>query len=1040
MGVEATKVSGESRTKKLTKESKAGKNKDGAAKDEDMTGNIDMQGKSSKTNKTERIGKEKQRLFWATWNVRSTYEEGALKNLIEEAIKIKASLIALQETRQSGVFIRDIENFTLFNSGGENRRLGTGFLVTHKLKEAVTEFKAISDRLCYLRLTIEARKVSIINCHAPTEEKDGEEKEAFYEEMGNIYDRIPRQDVKIVMGDCNAKVGRERYYQPIIGKYSLHEVSNDNGQRLVDFAAERNLIIRSTQFEHKQIHKGTWRAPGGRYTNQIDHVLIQQRHAGWIKDVRSYRGPDVDSDHFLVGIKLGMAREESTKIKSNKKVIEKWQLEGLIERKVRDKYQTYVKTNIREMQTTIDIEDKCKRIEESIKNAADRLLKTVPTRRRGWFSEECREMLSKRNNARMQALRTEHENDKEIYKQCRKETKKLLRSVKRQHKEKEIIRVEERFKNKEIKNFYQEVKRTKKGFQTAAAMLKSKNGQLIGSKRGQINRWREHFEEALKITVDNVEDEGNIRENTEMRQSVEKEITMEPPTLEEVEKVIEHLKNGKSAGEDEIAAELIKYAGNDMHREIYNLLSCIWETERMPEKWKEAVLIPIYKKGEKCVCDNYRGIALLDVLYKILATLLAARIKAQVEKVIGDYQGGFREARGTVDQIFTVKQELLHCYEYKKEAHLLFIDFKQAYDSVDRKKLYDALFQLGLPGKLVRLVKMTQEDCVSKVRVNGMNSKTFKVEKGIRQGDPLSALLFILLLEKVMRASGLNRNGTIYNKSHQCVAYADDLTLITGSLKTMKSLIKKLEREARKVGLVINEDKTKYMKVGKKTVQEELATEVKFYLEGSRKLKCQKVKSFVYLGALITENSDEKEEIKARLIKGQRSQASLRQLLKSKELSRTAKVRIYRTIIRPTVTYAAETWILNKNQQQCLEGWERKVLRGILGGKKVNGQWQRRTNAEVMELYGQESIVSYIKAQRIRWLGHVKRAEEERAIKRVLRGVWGEARRKGRPRKEWLDSVLQDLKELKVQRWEEAAMDRPKWRTIVHKAMGRAGL
>ena len=104
----------------------------------------------------------------------------------------------------------------------------------------------------------------------------------------------------MVVGDFNAKVGREAIYQGIIGMYSLHSTSSDNGVRLINFAASsREMVINSTCFQHRRIHKGTWVSETGT-VNQIDHVLSDARHASNVMDVRSYHGANIDSDHYLV--------------------------------------------------------------------------------------------------------------------------------------------------------------------------------------------------------------------------------------------------------------------------------------------------------------------------------------------------------------------------------------------------------------------------------------------------------------------------------------------------------------------------------------------------------------------------------------------------------------------------------------------------------------------------------------------------------------------------------------------------------------------
>ena len=108
----------------------------------------------------------------------------------------------------------------------------------------------------------------------------------------------------IIMGDFNAKVGREECRHKVSGKHSLHEQSNENGSFLVQFAIRNNFYIMSTTFPHKTIHMGIWKIPGSTEVNQIDHVLVSARHASSVTDVRNSRGAKCDSDHYLVKAKV----------------------------------------------------------------------------------------------------------------------------------------------------------------------------------------------------------------------------------------------------------------------------------------------------------------------------------------------------------------------------------------------------------------------------------------------------------------------------------------------------------------------------------------------------------------------------------------------------------------------------------------------------------------------------------------------------------------------------------------------------------------
>lgn len=106
-----------------------------------------------------------------------------------------------------------------------------------RTRQRIIGFMPINERLCILRVKGKFFNMSLINIHAPTEDKVDEDKELFYEELENAYDSCRANDIKIVIGDINAKIGKEEIYQEYIGRFSLHEETNDNGCRVINFAA-----------------------------------------------------------------------------------------------------------------------------------------------------------------------------------------------------------------------------------------------------------------------------------------------------------------------------------------------------------------------------------------------------------------------------------------------------------------------------------------------------------------------------------------------------------------------------------------------------------------------------------------------------------------------------------------------------------------------------------------------------------------------------------------------------------------------------------
>jgi hypothetical protein len=142
--------------------------------------------------------------------------------------------------------------------------------------------------------------IIVLNVHAPTEDKTDDVKDSFYEELERLFDKFPKYHFKFLLGYFNAKVGREDILKPVIVKESLHEFSNDNGVRLVNFATSKILRDKSTMFPHHNIHKYTWTSPDGKTHNQIDHILVDRRRHSNLLDVLLFWAADYDNGRYLV--------------------------------------------------------------------------------------------------------------------------------------------------------------------------------------------------------------------------------------------------------------------------------------------------------------------------------------------------------------------------------------------------------------------------------------------------------------------------------------------------------------------------------------------------------------------------------------------------------------------------------------------------------------------------------------------------------------------------------------------------------------------
>lgn len=330
--------------------------------------------------------------------------------------------------------------------------------------------------------------------------------------------------------------------------------------------------------------------------------------------------------------------------------------------------------------------------------------------------------------------------------------------------------------------------------------------------------------------------------------------------------------------------------------------------------------------------------------------------------------------------------------------------------------------EFGIPKKLINLTRATLTNTKCKVLIQNSLSEPFYIITGLRQGDKLSTILFNLALEKVIRAMTINWNGTIFSTSKQITAFADDADLVGRGTIAIKEMFVEMDKEADLMGLKVSEDKTKYLSLdrrhGSRIGQNITIDEYNFEV----------VQSFKYLGSTVNIENDIEEEIKTRTMQGNRCFYALKHLFRSTILSRNTKLRLYKTLIRPIVMYACETWSLTLRQESLLSCFERKVLRSICGPIQENGRWRIRTNRELTEIFGEETIVAAVKSARLRWAGHVARMEDNRMPKKALEKKFDSTRARGRPRKRWLDGVEDDILKLGVDNWRSLAQDRLRWR------------
>ena len=256
--------------------------KNGATQELCMTG-LDESRKEVKI-LTTRIFHAKVITNVATWNVRTLYQCGKLAQVIREMNNNK--ILGLAETRwtQSGK-LNNSEVTFIYSGHTNDHKNGVGIMLRGEAAKSLIGWEPVNDRIITARLQTRHAKVSVIQIYAPTEPSSDNEKDEFYNQLQQTIDNIPRYDIKLLIGDFNAMISKDRTgYENVIGPHGSATNTNDNGERMISFCNMYGFSICNSYFKHKDIHKKTWHSPDKITHNEIDYIQIVHK----VKVSKSY--------------------------------------------------------------------------------------------------------------------------------------------------------------------------------------------------------------------------------------------------------------------------------------------------------------------------------------------------------------------------------------------------------------------------------------------------------------------------------------------------------------------------------------------------------------------------------------------------------------------------------------------------------------------------------------------------------------------------------------------------------------------------------
>lgn len=979
------------------------------------------------------LAQPKIKLRLGTWNVRTMFQVGKTKQIVNEMINYNIDILGVAESRWT-LFgeIKTTDDYHILFSGDDvKHEKGVALVISKRARKSLLDWQPVNNRIIKASFYSKYAKLTVIQAYAPTNDADEELKIEFYDKLQEIVNKTPKHNLLILMGDFNAKVGKRIVEEErAVGDEAIGQ-RNENGELFVSFCEVNNLIIGGSYFKHKNIHKGTWTSPDGKTTNQIDHIAINGIFKRSLQDVRVKRGADVASDHFLVlaVIKLKLAknmrRKESERIKYNIQKLKDKKFKKDFTMELKNRFEALANVDENGEQEEGNTEWIWHKCNETFNSTAKEILGvTEKIIKKEWITANTLKLINERkklkgkiNNCKSERLLIDYQKK---YWEIHRNVKYSARTDKRNHLRSLAEDAQRANDVGDTGGVYKIIKQLSGNYRKSECGIKDRNNKLL-SQDGEIQeRWREHFEELLN--VDHILTGSDI--DSPFNEEVDElEIDLNEITNEEIKVAIKMQKSGKACGNDNLNAELFKADPEVSANSLNKLFNSIWTNETIPKSWKEAQIVKIPKKGDLTDCNNWRGISLLSVPSKLFTRVLMNRIKKSIEKRLRIEQAGFRGGRSTMNQIFILRNIIEQTIEFNSTLYMNFIDFAKAFDSINRDCLWKILKIYGLPQKIINIVYSLYDGSNGRVLVNGNATEKFDIKSGVRQGCVLSGLLFNIVIDWTMRQT-LKESKTGIRWNFDChledLDYADDIVLLASNFENLKVKTSKLEENAKRIGLQINESKTKLIKINNNKNE-------KIFINGK---EIEEVQHFTYLGANISTEGGTNKDIDIRIKKAQLTYKTLNKIWRSSNIQTKLKLKIFTSTVRAVLLYGSSTWKLTKQQEHQLDTFQTKCLRKILKifwpNKISNEDLYKRTNCK--------PITAIVKKQRWTWVGHILRMIPSDPTRIALTWAPDGRRKRGRPKLTWRQMIIKERNIFGWQSWgtaREAALDRKGWNALL---------
>ena len=730
--------------------------------------------------------------------------------------KLKHDIYFLQESHlleKDENFIRSAWGYNCFLAGNSKSKKGVAILFNNSFEYKIHNI--IRDKEgCYLILdvTLLGKRLTLCNLYGPSEG----DRPQFFENVFNIIKQTGNEE-KIIAGDFNLVMN------PLLDlkNYKNYNKKPNSKRILNNFISELDLIdIYREIYPEKKTY--TWRRFNSNQQGRLDFFLITDTLISEINGVNNFSG--YRSDHTLVNLQLRKGHREKSRqfwkfnnsLLKDKVYVE--EIKKLINN-VKKQYSLLVYNhenieNINDEEVEFLINDQLF-FETLLMEIRGKSISYASFKKKKETEEENKLIVD------IQELENKSEllsNEEIIILEQKKEELTTLRNQKLQGM---IIRSKMVWINEGEKPTSYFCNLEKRNFVSKQInFLEKSNGDLIFENKEIIEETKNFYENLYDFKDTEDIELNNIIKNP-IKLTLEESETLEGKiTYEEALHALKEMKNNKSPGSDGFSCEFFKFFYKDLGHFLVRSLNYGFNNGSLSITQRQGIITCIPKDNKpKHFLKNWRPISLLNVTYKIATTCISNRLKSGIlEKLIHQDQKGFLSSRYIGENIRQVYDILNYTSKHNISGLLLFVDFEKAFDSIAWSFIFKVLRFLNFGEEFINWIKIFYKDIISCVSVNGSLSSWFKIQRGVRQGDPLSPYLYLLcaeMLSNMIRENENIKGLQLKNSLTLLSQFADDTALcLDGTEKSFTEAVDTLTFFARLSGLKVNVEKTQAVWLG----------------------------------------------------------------------------------------------------------------------------------------------------------------------------------------------------------------------------------